>query len=564
VINRASLLVRALRNIGERLPGSAMEGRFDFDELAKDLARGIPRREALRRLGGGLVGATLASVGFQKNAWAAKPGAVRCSSANVLTCKIARGAEAVGDAVNCLVPLKIREVPEVAVKVAFCVTKAVGGYTGEALGCTGPGVAGCVLPLVRKYGDEAVRCAVEELGAELLASLHPIGLAAVTGWCVGTAIRKCADDLKTCERCDPGLFCSNNVCCAEGFVGCEGANGARDCCGTGETCCNGACCPRNLPTCCNGICVDTNLDDFNCGGCGNIDPRHICASNETCIQGGCCPPERVFLAAGHCCSPGQVYVTAFGGRCCPEESACNNRTTCCPSEQTCSGGRCVCEDGREPCDGRCCGRNAICVGSQCVCSDGREPCNGTTCCGEGEECVDGQCGATSTKVGLRATGTIDYAEQGIVHCSNPCNPTSPTCQDHPGGVGLSSPLNFFGGAVFRSGNRLSFNQSISQDGYTTTHTLTGSVSSSSVSLSINQVLTGSVAAGALADFVETRTYEVNAVVTSVAGTSIRAEGTFSGTYGYSNTTNCCTCELSPLPFGGAVVVEIYDCMPFCS
>ena len=35
-----------------------------FDELAKDLARGVSRREALRRLGGGLLGAAVAAVGL--------------------------------------------------------------------------------------------------------------------------------------------------------------------------------------------------------------------------------------------------------------------------------------------------------------------------------------------------------------------------------------------------------------------------------------------------------------------------------------------------------------------
>jgi hypothetical protein len=35
-----------------------------FDELAKDLARGVSRREALRRLGGGLLGAAIAAVGL--------------------------------------------------------------------------------------------------------------------------------------------------------------------------------------------------------------------------------------------------------------------------------------------------------------------------------------------------------------------------------------------------------------------------------------------------------------------------------------------------------------------
>jgi hypothetical protein len=45
-----------------------MENRFDLDALAKTLASGLPRREALRRLGGGLAGALLASLGLGK-AW---------------------------------------------------------------------------------------------------------------------------------------------------------------------------------------------------------------------------------------------------------------------------------------------------------------------------------------------------------------------------------------------------------------------------------------------------------------------------------------------------------------
>jgi len=47
---------------------ATMENRFDFDALAKTLSSGLPRREALRRLGGGLAGALLASLGLGKTA----------------------------------------------------------------------------------------------------------------------------------------------------------------------------------------------------------------------------------------------------------------------------------------------------------------------------------------------------------------------------------------------------------------------------------------------------------------------------------------------------------------
>jgi hypothetical protein len=42
-----------------------------FDELAKALAGGMSRRDALRLVGGGLVGAVLASLGLGTKAWSA-------------------------------------------------------------------------------------------------------------------------------------------------------------------------------------------------------------------------------------------------------------------------------------------------------------------------------------------------------------------------------------------------------------------------------------------------------------------------------------------------------------
>lgn len=43
-----------------------------FDQLAKDLFRGLSRREALRRLGGTLAGGLFDSLGLDR-AWAARP-----------------------------------------------------------------------------------------------------------------------------------------------------------------------------------------------------------------------------------------------------------------------------------------------------------------------------------------------------------------------------------------------------------------------------------------------------------------------------------------------------------
>ncbi len=43
-----------------------------FDELTRSLARSVTRRKALRRLGTGLAGALLASLGLPPRAWADK------------------------------------------------------------------------------------------------------------------------------------------------------------------------------------------------------------------------------------------------------------------------------------------------------------------------------------------------------------------------------------------------------------------------------------------------------------------------------------------------------------
>jgi hypothetical protein len=66
-----------------------VEKRFDFDALAKTMASGLPRREALRRLGGGLTGALLASMGLGK-AWGLSPNTV-CEDFCQNDCGLSRG-----------------------------------------------------------------------------------------------------------------------------------------------------------------------------------------------------------------------------------------------------------------------------------------------------------------------------------------------------------------------------------------------------------------------------------------------------------------------------------------
>src|SRR5262245_45879680 len=68
-----------------------------FDELAKALAGGLTRRQALRGIGGGLVGAVLAAVGLGKS-WG--KGTPNISSACQKYCTDA-GTKGIKDPANC-------------------------------------------------------------------------------------------------------------------------------------------------------------------------------------------------------------------------------------------------------------------------------------------------------------------------------------------------------------------------------------------------------------------------------------------------------------------------------
>src|SRR5437773_2377225 len=52
------------RQTAERIEEKVVSQQYDFDDLAKDLASGLPRREVLRRLGQSLIAGLAASLGI--------------------------------------------------------------------------------------------------------------------------------------------------------------------------------------------------------------------------------------------------------------------------------------------------------------------------------------------------------------------------------------------------------------------------------------------------------------------------------------------------------------------
>jgi hypothetical protein len=69
MINRARLTAKKGQREGSGLPCTVEARKFDFDELAREVARGLSRREALKFALTGLAGAALTSLGI-KTAWA--------------------------------------------------------------------------------------------------------------------------------------------------------------------------------------------------------------------------------------------------------------------------------------------------------------------------------------------------------------------------------------------------------------------------------------------------------------------------------------------------------------
>jgi Stigma-specific protein, Stig1 len=178
-----------------------------FDRLAKTLAEEVPRREALRRLGGGLAATMLASLGIGK-AWG-QSGTVDCGSA-------CRGA--------------------------------VPGNDRDSLARRRACVSSC--EDCQQNGGRV--CSLSANGTVLCCS----GASPV---CCGS----------TC--CASAALCCNQVICCppEQPTCCGGScvNTATDPSNCGA--CGNVCLGGQLPACCAGRCTDLATDDFNCGACGH-------------------------------------------------------------------------------------------------------------------------------------------------------------------------------------------------------------------------------------------------------------------------------------------------------
>jgi hypothetical protein len=204
-----------------------------FDGMAMALAGGLSRRAALRRAGGGLAGALLASLGLER-AWGQQGAPKNCADYCKNFVGIAPGkgnayGKCVSNCSNCQL--------------------AGGQPCGASACCTGGLVCNgtsCVQPCVPLDGD----CSGD------------------TDCCSGLC-----DSQGTCVSClDVGETCSADLDCCDGL--CDSRGTCVSCLGLGEPCLSRFACCSTLCSSSQHTCVSCLADGDRCTGSGQCCSFH--------------------------------------------------------------------------------------------------------------------------------------------------------------------------------------------------------------------------------------------------------------------------------------------------
>jgi hypothetical protein len=145
-----------------------------------------------------------------------------------------------------------------------------------------------------------------------------------------------------CTGCPAGMVSCSGVCVtlASDHQNCGACGHA---CASVEVCASGKCasqCPAGMSDC-SGSCVNVMTDVANCGSCG-----HHCPTNATCVNGTCVCPSGTSVCNGACVDP-MTSASGCGTNCvnCTalpfvQNVTCSSGTcmyTCAPNWQNCSG-----------------------------------------------------------------------------------------------------------------------------------------------------------------------------------------------------------------------------------
>ena len=242
-----------------------------LDAIARGLANGMSRREALQKGGAAFLGAVAMT---PADAYAAATGhcphnRVKCNG-------------------TCCPPGEVCLPPKKKHGNRRC------GCPAHTSLCRGK--CSNLQSDVRNCGHCGHKCAPSQVCVHGKCTCAP-GQAVCAGACVTLA-----HDPKNCgkcgHKCGSGQVCSSGNCaagCPSGHTNCHGscadlASDAQHCgscgavCAAGQVCSNGQC-VVNFPagtTNCNGTCVDVGSDTSNCGACG-----HACGGDLVCASGVC-------------------------------------------------------------------------------------------------------------------------------------------------------------------------------------------------------------------------------------------------------------------------------------
>ena len=298
-----------------------------LDELARSLAKPMPRSRAVRLLGSALL-------------TAAVPGALRTAAGHARR----SGSGACPPAPNC------NSEPN----TNLCTKPVVGND-----GCTRYIKACCP----RGGGDPQPKCCVGDGRSGGVKCCRPCEDCFTGGGepqCLKNKKRSCGT-----ECCPEGQFCGSpkhNLCCREGDslsrsgrhqsaeIKCVGSNGAR-CCPEGTTCCQG---------------------------------KNCCWPGQRCVNGRCvCSPKQTVKCGSDCCDPEtEKCCFRFNGRriqhCAPKDEVCCGTGSCPKGVKCCGGVKCAGGPGD---DWECCGTQpynaaedqigccggVVCHDDDCVC-----------------------------------------------------------------------------------------------------------------------------------------------------------------------------------------------------
>lgn len=345
-----------------------------FDEFARNLATPMPRRRALRLLGGAIVVAAVPAL---------RAGSARGAAAASLP--LGRFAEKpclkgvfCGFAVNNGYNIGCCHNPKVPF-VCCNQNQETGSWCcPEGFTCgdgTGKGKGNCICNGAVNPKTGACNCPPNKVCGKQCCEEHET---CDNGECV-----RCDDDNRCGTDCCPtGSVCRNkarSLCCVKSWKPCTAGSGgvvkccppsndccfnqktkSYTCCDQGRKCEDGACkCAKNTKKCgkecCtkNEVCLDGTCcakGKVKCAGrcCGKHDccADKVCCDgpDRACVNGKCCPLDRGIGSgkAARCCPPGTVG--GAGGTCCPESDpdCCSDGevSILCPKGKACVRGTC--------------------------------------------------------------------------------------------------------------------------------------------------------------------------------------------------------------------------------